>query len=194
MLVRRLGRRWVTVTYIAFLIVSLVTLTGLGASLWRNALVPAIPQASLIEKQPVKPPEPNSKIATSALPEKIRTEISATLDTTEVKWGKQSDGMWTVQALVHVSSKFQRSGLVLHFKSNAIADVPQPLQLIPINGQPTYHGKYLAKDWSYSHYIQRPWGQYALSLRMKDQSDVIFTYRFEGENEALHVTWKASKL
>ena len=189
-LVRRLGRRGATVTYIAFIICGLAVLSGVAVNQWRGT-PPPIAQSTVVEKQSVKPPEPDAKPTNLSVLPGIGSEIAVSLDTAEVKWGKQDDGFWTVQALVHVSSKFQRSGLVLHFRSNLIADIPQPLQMLPVNGQPTYHGKYVAKDWSYSHYVQRPWGQYVLSLRMKEKSDVVFTYRFEGEKEAPHVTWKA---
>jgi hypothetical protein len=98
---------------------------------------------------------------------------------------RQDDGSYVVSAVIHTTSKFQRSGVVLHWD--------QPVVLAkfePLNQQPTVAGPLNDQRSGYSLYIQRPWGLYFISFRVRDTTSLKFTYRFEGEDhESDAVDW-----
>jgi hypothetical protein len=176
----RFGRRGSTAVYLAFVVAGLAALLGFA---WHQVQAGRIAasETTLVAKS-VKPE--HEPATTRPAP----GGASARLEISEPLWNRGAEGGYRLATNIHVVSKFQRSGLLLMFKSEGIEGMRK---LLPVNKQPTVHGTHAQDAGAYVHYIQRPWGQYFLTLGLRTNADVVFTYRFEGETESSPVLWKA---
>ena len=172
--------------YLAFFIVSFA---AIGAVAWNQITTAGSAISSITVVTGLVKPDPKKEEQTTKpiMPIQASAKLGVSLGISKERWISNDDGTQKVSVLAHVSSAFQRSGLLLHFRTNGMTK----LEILPVNGQPTVHGKYDGTPTRYSHYIQRPWGIYRLLIHKKNQSDIVFSYRFEGEKESERVTWKA---
>ena len=123
----------------------------------------------------------NRVVPTLSLPD----DTSARIEVSGCK-REQQDGAYVVTAVIGTLSKFQRSGVVLRWKSPKLIKVDT---LAPLNEQPTVAQPYSGPT---DLYIQRPWGQYQITLRSADEQPIQFKYQFEGDDEIPGTAWCAN--
>jgi hypothetical protein len=130
---------------------------------------------------PVAKPDPTPSQVEASTKGTVLEDASARIEMTNCQWNEDGTG-----AVVSVLSKFQRSGVVLRWRSPDSVEF-KPLQ--PLNSQPTVYGPYGDPPGAHSLYIQRPWGQYAISFRVKGDQAIQFSYQFEGDPESPTKEW-----
>ncbi len=130
---------------------------------------------------PAAKPDPAPSQVEASAKGTVLEDASARIEMTNCQWNNDATG-----AVVSVLSKFQRSGVVLRWRSPDSVEF-KPLQ--PLNSQPTVYGPYGDPSGAHALYIQRPWGQYGISFHVKGDQAIQFSYQFEGDPESPTREW-----
>lgn len=88
----------------------------------------------------------------------------------------QENEKWTYRVKIEVASRFTPNGLLLKFENEHISGDPE---IQPLNDPLMVEGPYEKGEDHISRYIQKPFGQFLVTLPIGSRSEVTFSWAFD---------------